>query len=185
MGFIQEFKAFAMRGNVIDLAVGVIIGASFGKITTSMVSDIIMPPVGKLIGNIKFQDWYLPLDVEKYQNTLSAARSAALQANPSIDEGTINLTLEQAKAAGIVTINFGNFVTTVIDFTIMAFVIFLLVRFINQLKKKDEKPAPAPAAPTTKECQHCYTQIPIKATRCPNCTSDLTGTGRVIAQNPG
>jgi large conductance mechanosensitive channel len=141
---LKEFKEFAMRGNVLDMAIGIIIGAAFGRIVTSMVNDIIMPPIGLILGKVDFNSLYLPLDGKHY---------------PS---------LAAAKAAGAATINYGSFINTVIDFVIVAFVIFLLVRQVNRLM-----PA-APAAPSvTKDCTYCASPIPIKATRCPNCTSQL------------
>ncbi len=143
---LKEFKEFIMRGNVVDLAIAVIIGAAFGRIITSLVNDIIMPPIGLALGNVNFSDLFISLTGTKYA------------------------TLADAQAAGAATINYGVFINTVIDFLIVALVIFLVVKGINQLKRQ---PAPAPAAPTTKECPHCFTQIPIPATRCPNCTSDL------------
>jgi len=143
---LKEFKEFAMRGNVIDLAIGLIIGAAFGKIITSFVTDILMPPIGLLLGKVNFTNLFL---------TLSGATLP---------------TLEKAKAAGSVTINYGLFINTIIDFIIVAFAIFLLVRQINRMKRE---PTPAPAAPTTKECPFCATNIPIQAKRCPNCTSNL------------
>lgn len=141
----KEFKAFAMRGNVLDMAVGIIIGAAFGRIITSLVSDIIMPPIGLILGKVDFSSLFLNIS------------------------GTSYPTLAAAKAANAATINYGTFLNTVIDFLIVAFVIFLLVRQVN----KWSKPAPA-AAPTTKDCPYCASTIPIKATRCPNCTSQLT-----------
>jgi len=141
---LKEFRDFAMRGNVVDLAVGVIIGGAFGKIVTSFVNDILMPPFGLLLGGVNFADLFIALDGNKYES------------------------VEAAKTAGAATVNYGLFLNTIIDFLIVAFVIFLLVRFINRM----HKPAPA-AAPTTKECPHCFTAIPVKATRCPNCTSEL------------
>lgn len=143
---LKEFKEFAMRGNVIDLAIGIIIGAAFTRIVTSLVNDIIMPPLGVVLGKVDFSNLYINLSGQAYDN------------------------LAAAKAAGAATINYGFFINTIIGFVIVAFVIFLLVRGINRLKKE---PVPAPAVPTTKECPFCYTQIPIKATRCPNCTSEL------------
>lgn len=143
---LKEFKQFAMRGNVIDLAIGVIIGGAFGKIVTSLVNDIIMPPIGLLLGGVDFNSLFLALDGKKYAS------------------------LADAQTVGAATINYGVFISTIIDFLIIAFVIFLLVKGINRLQSK---PEPAPAAPTTKECLHCFTNIPLKATRCPNCTSEL------------
>jgi large conductance mechanosensitive channel len=141
---LKEFKNFVLRGNVIDLAVAVIIGAAFGKIVTSFVNDILMPPIGYLLGGVDFNSLFISLDGQSY---------------PS---------LAAATAAGAATINYGVFLTTIIDFLIIAFFIFLVVKAMNAMKEK-----PAPAAPTTKDCPHCFTQIPIKATRCPNCTSEL------------
>ena len=140
----KEFKAFAMRGNVLDMAVGIIIGAAFGRIITSFVGDIIMPPLGLIIGKVDFSSLFLNIS------------------------GTSYPTLAAAKAANAATINYGVFLNTVIDFLIVAFVIFLLVRQVNHWSK----PAPA-ATPTTKECPYCLTQIPLKATRCPACTSEI------------
>ncbi len=141
---LKEFKEFAMRGNVVDLAIGVIIGGAFGKIITSLVNDIIMPPIGMLIGGVDFTNLFIDLSGKGYT------------------------VLEEAKAAGASTINYGVFLNTLLDFIIVAFVIFLLIRQMN--KMKHEEPA---AAPTTKKCPHCCTEIPLEATRCPNCTSEL------------
>jgi large conductance mechanosensitive channel len=140
----KEFKAFAMRGNVLDMAVGIIIGAAFGRIITSFVSDIIMPPLGVAIGKVDFSSLFLNIS------------------------GTDYPTLAAAKAAGAATINYGVFLNTVLDFLIVAFVIFLLVRQVNRWGK----PEPV-AAPTTRECPYCLTQIQLKATRCPACTSEV------------
>jgi len=139
---LKEFKEFAMRGNVVDMAVGIIIGAAFGKIVSSMVKDIIMPPIGKLMGNVDFSNLFINLSSGSFAS------------------------LTEAQKAGAVTINYGLFITTVLDFIIVAFAIFLLVRTMNQLKKKEE---PAPA--TTRECPECLSTIPIKAKRCAHCTS--------------
>ena len=141
---LKEFRTFVMRGNVIDLAVAVIIGAAFGRIVTSFVNDLLMPPIGMALGGVNFNDLFFSLNGQSYES------------------------LEAAKAAGAPTINYGVFLTTVIDFVIIAFCIFLVVKAMNRLK-----PPPAAAEPTTKECQYCFTQIPLKATRCPNCTSQL------------
>jgi large conductance mechanosensitive channel len=141
---LKEFKNFALRGNVIDLAVGVIIGGAFGKIITSFVNDILMPPFGLLLGKVDFANLFIDLSGHGYTS------------------------LANAKDAGAATLNYGLFINNIIDFIIMAFVIFLLIRTINRM----QKPAPAPA-PNTKPCPHCATDIPLKATRCPNCTSDL------------
>lgn len=143
---LKEFKAFAMRGNVLDMAIGIIIGAAFGKIITSLVTDILMPPIGLILGKVDFSNLFLNISGKSYG------------------------TLPEAKAAGAATINYGIFLNNIIDFLIVAFAIFLLVRQINRWSK----PAPAPA-PTTKDCPYCATAIPIKATRCPNCTSELRG----------
>jgi large conductance mechanosensitive channel len=140
----KEFKAFAMRGNVLDMAVGIIIGAAFGRIITSFVSDIIMPPLGLVIGKVDFSSLFLNIS------------------------GTSYPTLVAAKAANAATINYGVFLNTVIDFLIVAFVIFLLVRQVNHWST----PAPA-AVPTTKECPYCLTPVALKATRCPACTSEI------------
>ncbi len=140
----QEFKKFISRGNVIDLAIGIIIGGAFGKIVTSFVNDIIMPPIGLVLGKIDFNNLFIDLT------------------------GTGYKTLAQAKEAGAPTLNYGVFLSTVIDFLIVAFVIFLIVRQLNKMKK----PAPAPA-PATKTCPYCATEIPLQATRCPHCTSQL------------
>lgn len=143
----KEFKEFAVRGNMIDLAVGIIIGTAFGKIVTSFVNDILMPPLGLLMGRLNLSDHFIVLSGGQYP------------------------TLAQAREAGAVTLNYGLFISTIVDFILVAFAIFLLVRWINRLKAQ---PAPAPAAlPTTKDCPYCFTAIPIQATRCPNCTSEL------------
>ena len=148
---LKEFKEFAMRGNVIDMAVGIIIGAAFGTIVTSLVADILMPPVGLLLGNIDFGNLFIVL------------KEGAKVAGPYAS-------LAAAKAAGAVTINYGFFINTVISFLIVAFAVFLLVRNINRLKRQEGAP---PAVPTTKECPYCISTIPIKATRCSHCTSEL------------
>lgn len=140
----KEFKEFAMRGSVLDMAVGIIMGAAFGRIITSLVNDILMPPIGLLLGKVDFSGLFLNISGKSYD------------------------TLAVAKAAGAATVNYGMFLNTVIDFVIVAFAIFLLVRQINRWSK----PAPV-AAPTTKECPYCVSAIPIKATRCPNCTSQV------------
>jgi large conductance mechanosensitive channel len=141
---LKEFKEFAMRGSVIDLAVGVIIGGAFGKIITSLVTDVIMPTIGLLLHGMDFSNLFISLN------------------------GQVYTTLADAQKAGAPTLNYGNFINNVIDFLIVALVIFLMIRAINRLQK------PAPAAPsTTKDCPYCFTAIPIKATRCPQCTSQL------------
>jgi len=143
---LKEFKAFAMRGSVIDLAVGVIIGAAFGKIISSLVADIIMPPISMLLGGVDFTNMFIVLSGGSYA------------------------TLADAQAAGAVTINYGLFLIALLDFIIVAIVLFLLLRPINKLTAK---PVPASAAPATKECPYCFSTIAVKATRCPNCTSEL------------
>lgn len=150
MGIVKEFKEFAMRGNVVDMAVGIIIGGAFGKIVSSMVSDVLMPPIGKLMGGVNFSDLFISLD-------------------PSKTEGITSLV--KAKEAGAAVIAYGQFVNIVLDFVIVAFCIFILIKAMNTLKKK-EAPAPA-AAPTTKECPQCLMTIPINAKRCGHCTSPL------------
>ncbi|MER3447173.1 MAG: large conductance mechanosensitive channel protein MscL [Candidatus Dadabacteria bacterium] len=147
---LKELKELAMRGNVVDMAVGIIIGAAFGTIVQSLVSDVIMPPIGLALGHVDFSNLFLVL-----KQGATAGPYASLDA---------------AKKAGAVTVNYGAFVNTVISFLIVAFAVFLLVRGINQLKRKEEAPA---AAPTIKECTYCASTIPIKATRCPYCTSEL------------
>ncbi len=146
----KEFKEFAMRGNVVDMAVGIIIGAAFGTIIKSLVSDVIMPPIGLLLGNVDFANLYVLI------------KEGAEAAGPYA-------ALADAQAAGAVTLNYGVFINTIISFIIVAFAVFLLIRNINKLKRKEE----APAEPTTKDCPFCFTAIPIKATRCPHCTSQL------------
>ncbi len=148
----KEFKEFAMRGNVIDMAVGIIIGAAFGTIVKSLVADIIMPPIGLLLGNVDFTNLFLVLK----EGTAAAAPYASLA---------------DAQAAGAVTLNYGLFINTIVSFIIVAFSVFLVIRSINRLKRKEEAP---PAEPTTKECPHCFSTISIKATRCPSCTSELS-----------
>jgi large conductance mechanosensitive channel len=149
---LKDFKEFIVRGNVVDMAVGIVIGAAFGAIVTSFVSDIIMPPIGLLLGNVDFSSLFTILK-----------------------EGTVPgpyATPAAAKAAGAVTLNYGVFLNTIISFLIVAFAIFLLIRNVNRMKKKEEAPAPAPA---TKECPYCLSAIPIKAVRCAHCTSELKG----------
>jgi len=150
MKFLKEFKDFAMRGNVVDMAVGIIIGAAFGTIVKSLVDDVIMPPIGLLLGGVDFSDLFFVL------------KSGAT--------GGPYATMAAAKQAGAVTLNMGLFVNTVISFIIVAFAVFMLIQGLNRLKR--QKPAPA-ATPTTKECPFCCSVIPIKAKRCPNCTSQL------------
>ena len=142
---LKDFKEFAMRGNVVDLAVGVIIGAAFGKIVASLVEDVLMPPIGRLLGHVDFSGLFFALDGKHYD------------------------TLAIAKAAAAPTINYGIFLNTIINFLIVAFVVFIVVQQMNRLTKK---PAPA-AAPTTKECPQCAMTIPIAAKRCGHCTTQL------------
>jgi large conductance mechanosensitive channel len=141
---LKEFKEFALRGNVLDLAIGVIIGGAFGKIVTSLVNDIVMPPIGLLLGKVDFSNLYINLSGKSYAN------------------------LADAQAAGAATINYGAFLNTVIDFIIVAFVIFLLIRQVNRIK-----PKPAPVEPASRECPYCFSKISVKASRCPNCTSEV------------
>ena len=148
---LKEFKEFAMRGNVVDMAVGIVIGAAFGGIVKSLVDDVLMPPIGLLLGGVDFSDFFLILK--------EGAKAAAPYH-----------TLADAKAAGAVTLNIGLFVNAVISFTIVAFALFLVVKAMNKLRT--EIPAPA-AEPTTKTCQYCCSEVPIKASRCPHCTSAL------------
>ncbi|HZG57157.1 large-conductance mechanosensitive channel protein MscL [Paenibacillus sp.] len=142
----KEFKAFAVKGNVIDLAVGVMLGAAFGKIVTSIVNDIVMPPIGWLLGQVRFDDLFIALNGKRYE------------------------TLEEAAADAAPTINYGLFLNTVLDFLIVAFTIFLVVRQINKLRKFRQKEAPAP---TEKTCPECLSLVPIAAKRCKHCTSVL------------
>ena len=144
---LKEFKEFAMRGNVLDMAVGIIIGAAFGKIITSLVNDVLMPPIGLLVGNVDFTNLFVDLT------------------------GAQHATLSEAKSAGAATVNYGLFMNTVVDFLIVAFVIFMMVRWLNRLKAP--QPAPA-AAPATRACPHCLSTIPLKANRCAHCTSQLS-----------
>ncbi|HSW40325.1 MAG TPA: large-conductance mechanosensitive channel protein MscL [Acidobacteriota bacterium] len=141
---LKEFKEFAMRGNVLDMAVGIIIGAAFGKIITSFVNDVLMPPLGVLLGKTDFSNLFISLSVQQYP------------------------TIQAAQEAGVATINYGLFFNTIIDFLIVAFAIFLLIKQVNRFKR--QKPAPEPNA---KDCPFCATSISLKATRCPNCTSQL------------
>jgi len=147
---LKEFKEFAMRGNVVDMAVGIIIGAAFGSIVKSLVADVIMPPIGLLLGNVDFSN-------------LFAVIKQGSVAGPFA-------TVADAQKAGAVTINYGMFINTIISFLIVAFAVFLLIRGINSLKRKEEAP---PEEPTTKECPHCFSEISIKATRCAFCAADI------------
>jgi large conductance mechanosensitive channel len=144
---LKDFKAFVMKGNVLDLAVAVIIGGAFGAIVTSLVNDVIMPPIGMALGHIDFKDLFVSLNGQTFAS------------------------LADAKKAAAPVIAYGQFLNTVINFLIVAFVVFLAVRAAGKMQRA---PAPAPAAPTTKDCAFCFTAIPIPATRCPHCTSQLS-----------
>ena len=146
---LKEFKEFALRGNVIDMAVGIVVGAAFGTIVKSLVADVIMPPVGLLLGGVDFANLFILLKPGSPAGPYAA--------------------LTEAQAAGAVTVNYGLFLNNVVSFVIVAFVMFLLIRGLNRLQKQE---AP-PAEPTTKECPYCLSTIPLKATRCPHCTSEL------------
>ena len=148
----KDFKEFAMRGNVVDMAVGIVIGAAFGTIVKSFVDDVLMPPIGLLLGNVDFSNLFMTL------------KEGSKAAGPYVS-------LAAAKAAGAVTLNLGIFINTIISFIIIAFAVFLVIKGINRMKREKEAP---PAEPTTKECPFCFTTIPIKASRCPNCTSQLS-----------
>lgn len=148
----KEFKEFAMRGSVLDMAVGIVIGIAFGGIISSLVNDVIMPPIGLLLGSVDFADLFV---------VMAAGQPAGPYA-----------TLAAAREAGAVTLNYGLFINTIINFLIVAFALFLIVRAMNRLKRKAEGPAPE-APPALKECPYCHTMIPAKAVRCPNCTSAL------------
>ena len=143
---LKEFREFAMRGNVMDMAIGIILGGAFGKIVSSLVADIIMPPIGLLLGKVDFTNLYLDLSGGAYES------------------------LAAAKAAGAPTINVGVFINTVLDFVIVAFAIFVVVKQLNRLKRKEEA---APLSPTTQNCPRCLMSIPLRATRCGHCTSEL------------
>jgi len=147
---LKEFKEFAMKGNVVDMAVGIVIGAAFGAIVKSFVADVIMPPIGILLGGVDFTNLFIILK-----------------------EGTIQppyVSLDEATKAGAVTLNYGMFINTIISFLIIAFSVFIVIRQINKLRREQEAP---PAEPTTKECPHCFSTVSIKARRCAYCTSDL------------
>ncbi|NLL82520.1 MAG: large conductance mechanosensitive channel protein MscL [Tissierellia bacterium] len=148
---LKEFREFAVKGNVIDMAVGVVIGGAFGKIVTSLVNDLIMPLVGLLVGGLDFSNLFLQL----------------------IDDGNTYATIEAAAEAGIPTLNYGLFISSVVDFLIIAFSIFIAIKSLNKLKRKEELVEVVEEAPTTKTCPYCKTEISIAATRCPNCTSQL------------
>jgi large conductance mechanosensitive channel len=148
----KEFKEFAMRGNVVDMAVGIIIGAAFGTIVKSFVADVIMPPIGLALGGVDFTNMFVVL------------KEGAEVVSPYAS-------LADAQAAGAVTMNIGVFINTIISFLIIAFAVFLVIKGINNAKREEEAP---PAEPTTKDCPHCFSTISIKATRCPQCTSEVT-----------
>jgi large conductance mechanosensitive channel len=147
---LKEFREFAMRGNVIDMAVGIIIGGAFGAIVKSLVADVLMPPIGLLLGGVDFTNLFVIL-------------KEGAQAGPYA-------ALADAKAAGAVTVNYGLFFNLIISFIIIAFAVFMLIKSINTMKRKEEAPPPEP---TTRECPRCMSAIAIKATRCPQCTSEL------------
>jgi large conductance mechanosensitive channel len=147
---LKEFRKFAMRGNVVDMAVGIIIGAAFGTIVTSLVADVIMPPIGLILGNVDFTNLFWTLREGDTTGPYAA--------------------LADAQAAGAVTINYGLFINTIISFLIIAFAVFLLIRGINRLQHEQETP---PEEPKTKDCPYCFSAIALKASRCPNCTSQL------------
>lgn len=142
---LKEFKEFAAKGNMLDMAIGIVLGAAFGRIVSSLVGDILMPPIGAAIGNVNFSNLFIPLSATHFA------------------------TLADAKKAGVAVIGYGTFINTIIDFLIVAFALFLVVKQVNRMRK----PAPAPAPPSTKECPFCISSIPLKATRCPQCTSEL------------
>jgi len=143
---LKEFKEFAMRGNVLDMAIGIILGIAFGAIVNSLVSNILMPPIGLLLGKVDFANLFINLSGKHYAS------------------------LAEAKAAGAAVMSYGVFINTIINFIIVALVLFLIVRQVTKIRRKPEI---APAAPTSKDCPYCYSSIPIKATRCPHCTSEL------------
>lgn len=141
---LKEFKEFALRGNMLDMAVGIILGAAFGKIVSSFVTDILTPPLGLLLGRANFSNLFLNLSAQPYA------------------------TLEEARAAGAATLNYGIFLNTVADFLLVSLAIFLLVRQVNRLQRQ-----PAPVPPSARECPFCVSSVPLRATRCPHCTSEL------------
>jgi len=145
---LRKFREFAFKGNVVDMAIGIVIGASFGKISTSLVNDVIMPPIGLLLGRVDFNSLFIPLDGKTYAS------------------------LDAAKKAGAATFNYGAFINTVLDFLIVAFAMFLLVQWFQTMEDRFEKPAPV-EAPKVKDCPYCFSSIPLAATRCPHCTSQL------------
>jgi len=144
---LKKFRDFAIKGNVVDMAIGIVIGAAFGKIATSLVTDIIMPPVGLLLGKVDFNSLFVPLDGKTYAS------------------------LDAAKKAGAATFNYGAFINTVLDFVIVAFAMFLIVQWYQTMAERFEEPVTV--APQTRDCPYCVSQIPLAATRCPHCTSQL------------
>lgn len=146
----KEFKEFAMRGNVVDMAVGIVIGAAFGTIVKSLVSDVLMPPIGLLLGGVDFSNLFVVVREGATAGPYTA--------------------LADAQAAGAVTVNYGMFINTIISFLIVAFAVFMVIKAINKVQREEEAP---PAEPTTKDCKFCRTEIHIEATRCPNCTSEV------------
>ena len=150
---LKDFKEFIMRGNVVDMAIGIIIGAAFGTIVSSLVKDVIMPPISLALGRVDFSNLFVLL-------------KDGTKAPPPY------YSITEAQAAGAVTLNYGTFINTIITFVIVAFAVFLLIRMINNMRRRMEKPKPG-TPPTVKECPHCISKIPVKATRCPNCTSEL------------
>jgi large conductance mechanosensitive channel len=151
MGMVKEFKEFAVKGNVVDMAVGIIIGGAFGTIVKSLVADVIMPPIGMLLGNVDFSELFLVL-------------------NSGSTPGPY-VTLADAQKAGAVTINYGLFINSVISFLIVAFAVFLLIRAVNKMKREEVAPE---VEPTTRDCPYCYSTISLKASRCPQCTSEIS-----------
>lgn len=147
----KEFRDFAMKGNIVDLAIGVIIGGAFGKIVTSLVSDIIMPLVGMLMGKVDFSNLFIPLGSGQFK------------------------TLEEAKKAGVATLNYGIFINNIIDFLIVAFAIFFVIKQLSRFTKKKESKESISESPATKQCRYCYSEINKDATRCPHCTSVIEG----------
>ena len=161
MSMMKEFREFAMRGNVVDMAVGVIIGGAFGLIVKSLIDDLVMPPVGRIVGNVDFSNLYIPLSQK-----ISEVQAAATATNANF-----TLALADARKIGPVWA-YGNFITVLINFVILAFCIFMVIKAMNTMKKRLDAPAKA-ADPTTKECPQCFSTIPIKAVRCPHCTSQI------------
>jgi large conductance mechanosensitive channel len=145
---LKKFRDFAIKGNVMDMAIGIVIGASFGKIATSLVNDVLMPPIGLLLGKVDFNSLFIPLDGKTYAS------------------------LDAAKKAGAATFNYGAFINTVLDFVIVAFAMFLIVQWYQSMAERFEEPVPA-EPPKVKDCPYCTSQIPMAASRCPHCTSQL------------